>query len=244
MKNIVIEFNNVTFSYEKERVLQNLSFKIYENEMVTIVGPNGGGKTTLLKLISGLLTPDFGDIDLSTSNIGYVSQHSDLDNKFPISVFETVLLGRVKKIGLITKEDKEKALEALKDVGLEKIKNKPFNSLSGGQKQRVLIARALATEAKILLLDEPTSNIDIEIGKNLNSLLKKLKEKMTIILITHDTSFVSNITDRVFCINKHFKEHPLDVNIDNLIKSSYENEVALVRHDVNLKETGGENELY
>ena len=237
--NYKIEIKNLNFGYKKNfKILENVNIRIKENQLITVVGPNGGGKTTLLKLIAGLLKHDSGQIIIDGkphykySSIGYIPQQSQFDNKFPITVYEVILSGTIKPFGHYTKQDRATADKSMEEVGLQEYKDRPFSDLSGGQKQRVLIARALATNAKILLLDEPTSNIDAEIGRNLNVLLEKLSKTMTIILVTHDTGFVMNITDRVFCINKTVVEHPLDADFSKIISAAYSKESAMVRHDI------------
>jgi zinc transport system ATP-binding protein len=246
-ENYKIEIKNLNFGYKGHpSVLENVNVKIKENQIITVVGPNGGGKTTLLKLITGLLRPDSGEILIDGkpcskyTSIGYVPQHSHFDGKFPITVYEVVLSGRIRPFGYYNKKDKLVADKCIEEVGLNEFKDKAFSALSGGQKQRVLIARALATEAKILLLDEPTSNIDSEIGRNLNSLLKRLGSRMTIILVTHDTGFVTNITDRVLCINRKVVEHPVDSNFSDIVSSAYSSQSVLVRHDIEISNNSEE----
>ncbi|MBN1500486.1 MAG: metal ABC transporter ATP-binding protein [Spirochaetes bacterium] len=236
--NSKIVINDLSFSYGNNTVLKDINLTVKENQIITIVGPNGGGKTTLLRLIAGLLVPDKGKILINGNppksnfgNIGYVPQYSHFDNKYPITVFEVVLSGLIKPFGFYSKTDKLKTEELIEYAGLESVKNKSFNSLSGGQSQRMLIARALVSDADILLLDEPTSNIDSSNEKNLGNLLMNIREKMTILIVTHDTGFVSSITDRVFCINKHMVEHPIDLNLDEIISSSYGASTKVVRHD-------------
>jgi len=177
---------NLSFSYGNNKVLQDINFTIEKNQIITIIGPNGGGKTTLLKLIAGLLTPEKGEIlingkppKLNYGKIGYVPQHSHFDNKYPITVFEVVLSGLIKSIGFYSKADKLKTEEMIKYVGLESVKNNSFNSLSGGQSQRMLIARALVADADILLMDEPTSNIDSTNEKSLTTFIKNITKKIT-----------------------------------------------------------------
>lgn len=234
----IISIENLSFSYNHHPVLRNVNIDIYEKEIVSIVGPNGGGKTTLLRLILGLLKPKSGTIlvdgrpPAATSKIiGYVPQRARHDNSFPITVFETVLSGRVRPLGFYSKTDRLKAAQSLDEVGLSDFIREPFSSLSGGQMQRVLIARALTTDAGILMLDEPTSNIDPLAGDTLNSLLKKLNETMTILLVTHDTAFVANITDRALCINKTLVEHPADDNFCGMLASVYDDSPLVVRHE-------------
>ncbi|HOP62768.1 MAG TPA: ABC transporter ATP-binding protein [Spirochaetota bacterium] len=234
----IIYIKDLYFSYNGHPVLSGVNLDIYEKEIVSIVGPNGGGKTTLLRLILGLLKPKQGTIlvdgrppSAASRIIGYVPQRAHHDNDFPITVAETVLSGRIRPLGFYTKKDRLMAEKALAEVGLEGTGKESFNSLSGGQMQRILIARALVAEAKILMLDEPTSNIDHSAGENLNSLLRKLNQTMTIMLVTHDTGFVANITDRVLCINKKLVEHPADDNFCEMIASSYEDSPLIVRHE-------------
>lgn len=233
-----IEIKNLSFRYNSQLVLKDVNIKIKEKEIITIIGPNGGGKTTLLKLILGLLQIQSGSILIdgkptikSQKILGYVPQHTHYDMKFPITVFDVVLSGTVKQFGYYSKDDKVKVENTLKEVGLFDHKNELFSNLSGGQKQRMLIARALVTDAEILFLDEPTSNIDPSAENNLNSIIKKLSKSKTIILVTHDLGFVSNITDRVLCINKTVVEHPIDDQFSKVVASSYSFESSLVRHD-------------
>ncbi len=234
----IISIKNLCFAYSHYPVLSDVNIDIYEKEIVSIVGPNGGGKTTLLRLILGLLKPKSGTILVdgrppaaASQIIGYVPQRARHDNSFPITVFETVLSGRVRSFGFYTKTDRLKAAKSLDEVSLSDFFKEPFSSLSGGQMQRVLIARALTTDARILMLDEPTSNIDPSAGDTLNSLLKKLNETMTILLVTHDTAFVANITDRALCINKTLVEHPADDNFCGMLASVYDGNPLVVRHE-------------
>lgn len=223
-----ISIKDLSFAYGSNMVLENINVDINEKEMVTVVGPNGGGKTTFLRLIAGLLIPQKGSILINGvppkkdyGSIGYVPQHSHLDKKFPITVFEVVLSGMVRPLGFYSKEDKQLAEEILSYVGLQNLKHRVFSNLSGGQSQRMLIARALISNAQVLLLDEPTSNIDFAGEKDLGELLKNLSKTMTIIVVTHDIHFVSEITNQVFSINKHLVKHPPHKHISEIIASSY-----------------------
>jgi zinc transport system ATP-binding protein len=237
----IIRVDSVSFSYGSKPALEDVSLHIHEKEIVTIIGPNGGGKTTLLKVILGLLNPQAGrvlidgnPVSMAGSKLGYVPQYSVFDRSFPMTVFDVVLSGRIKPFGFYSKSDKDMALQSLEDVDLLDKKNMPFSSLSGGQTQRMLIARAVTTGAEILLLDEPTSSIDPVAEKNLHQLIGNLSEKMTILLVTHDTDFVSDITDRVLCVNQHVAEHPLDEKFSEVVSTAYGNKAKLVRHDVSL----------
>src|SRR3990167_8066794 len=170
MNNPIIQFKDVFFSYEKIFVLENVSFKISKGEFIGIVGPNGGGKTTALKLMMGFIKQNKGNISLfghspleMRTRIGYVPQVNSFDKQFPISALDVVLTGCTSKIsplGFMPKQIKQKALVALEQVGLIDYKNHLFGSLSGGQAQKTLIARALVSDPDLLLLDEPTANVD------------------------------------------------------------------------------------
>ena len=178
----VVNFKNVSFRYKNEEkpVVENLSFTIFEKDFISIIGPNGGGKTTLIKLMLALLTPDCGQIKLFSEDpiqtrtlVGYVPQHLNFDPLYPITAIDIVLMGRLKPkfIQFYSKSDMDISFQALRDVGIEELAKKSFANLSGGQRQRVLIARALASNCKMLVLDEPTSNLDKESQDFLYNLL-------------------------------------------------------------------------
>ena len=236
MARVRISVRDLSFSYgsSQENVLEGINFSIYDNEIITIIGPNGGGKSTLLRLMIGLIKPDRGVLQVR-GNIGYVPQHAGFDRHFPMTAFDVVLSGLVHRFGFYSRKDRIMAEKSLENVGLSSVRNKPVKTLSGGQTQRMLIARALVSDKDILLLDEPTSSIDPMAGSQLYSLIKTLSKKMTIVLVTHDTSFVSDITDRVFCVNRKLKEHPADSNFGNVIASAYGQHSRIVRHDLNLQ---------
>lgn len=208
----IIKADKVCFSYNKRSLdLTDVSFEVYENDYIGLIGPNGGGKSTLLKIILGLLEPDSGKIVVFGSNsksvrdrIGYVPQHSKIDLDYPISAWEVVMSGLLgnKKIGsLFNQREKEKAKEVLEDLKLFQIKNRAVGELSGGQRQRIMIARALVREPKLLLLDEPTNSVDGESGRDLFDILRKLNNKMAIITVTHDVDMISRHVKRIFCLN-------------------------------------------
>lgn len=211
--NPAVEFENVSFSYEDKRVLTNITFSIAENEYIGIIGPNGGGKTTLLQLLMGFLTPDAGRVRLfgkapaeSRQQIAYVPQVMRFDREFPISVLEVVLAGRLKNLtwyGKYPKADTEAALEALKKVNLYDFRHHAFGNLSGGQIQRTLIARALVTNPKLLLLDEPTANVDVHAEADIYRLIRELSSGMTVMMVTHDLQTVINEVDRILCVQNN-----------------------------------------
>jgi zinc transport system ATP-binding protein len=216
-ENFVIEIKNVYVRYKDFDVLEDINLNVKENDFLGIIGPNGGGKTTLLKTILGIIKPYKGEIKIlgeepqnARKFIGYVPQYVFFDMKFPITVWEVVLMGRLgrdKYFKKFTREDMEIAEMSLKYVEMEKSKDKKIGELSGGERQRVFVARALASQPKILLLDEPMANVDSPREKEFYELLKKLKEKLTIILVSHDIGIISAYVDKIACLNRKIYYH-------------------------------------
>ncbi len=209
-------FEGVTFSYGNHTVLREASFEIRRGEFTCIVGPNGGGKSTLLRLALGQLQPTAGRIRvfgraprMSGGLIGYVPQHVSLDASFPATVMDVVLMGRLKgrMRGPFRREDRDAARAALEQVDLEGLENRGLFQLSGGQRQRVLIARALATQAALLFFDEPTSHVDRPSEKEIYQLLRDLSRERTIVLVSHDMGVVPDISDQVLCVNRTLAVH-------------------------------------
>jgi len=197
----VISFRNVTFSYDKLPIIKEANFGVSPGEFVGIIGPNGGGKTTALKLILGFLKPQKGTV-LSEGNIGYVPQINSYDKQFPISTLEVVMTGclrQLSSLGKYPKEAYQKAHELLETFNLQDLKAHHFGSLSGGQAQKTLIARALISDPQILLLDEPTANIDAQTEKQIFTFLKTLKGKKTILIVTHNFDAIIQNVERVLC---------------------------------------------
>ena len=234
-----IIFENVSFAYKKINILEDVSFFIKKGEFTSIVGPNGGGKTTLLKLILGLIKQDTGKLLVlnksagkAREKIGYMPQYAHLDMDFPATVKDVVLMGRLsKKRFWFSKQDRIKAIKAIKEMGMQAYINTCFNELSGGQKQRVLIARALCSNPEILLLDEPTANVDQETEETLFSILHKLNKNMTILLVSHDIGFVSKHVKSVICVNRRVVVHPTTLINGAMIKDIYHSDLKMVRHD-------------
>ncbi len=209
----VISVRDLSFSYNKKTtVLKDVSFEIEKNDFVGIIGPNGGGKSTLLKILLGLLRPNKGkvlifgnDPDSARDKIGYVPQYNKIDLDYPITVKEVLLsgfLGR-KKIGSrFSNSEKQRALNILEELKLNNLKNKIIGQLSGGQRQRVFIARALVRQPKLLLLDEPTNSVDKASGRDLYDLLHELNKNMTIIIVSHDLGIISKHVNKIFCLNR------------------------------------------
>lgn len=211
-KQPVLEVSNLFFSFNaKDWALQDVNIEIQEKEFVGIVGPNGGGKTTLLKLILGILKPDLGEIRLFGTpiknhrrDIGYFPQIKDVDTDFPITVSETILGARIdtKVIGFVTKKDREIVERVMKVVDIFDLRNRKLNELSGGQRNRVFLARALASEPKILILDEPTAGLDVTLQKMFLETLQDLKKSMTILIVDHNLSLLEEYVDKFLCINR------------------------------------------
>lgn len=242
-----IEINNLAFSYDTVPVLEDVNLKVKHGEFATIVGPNGGGKTTLLRLLLGILKPVQGKIAVLGSTpekarlrVGYMPQHADLDPQFPVTVMDVVMLGRLGRRfgGRYSKEDRQLALKALAEVQLESMVRTAFSTLSGGQKQRALIARALCCNPEMLLLDEPTANIDPEVEENLLTILQELNQRMTILLVSHDMGFVSRVVKSVICVNRRVLIHPTSRVDGTLIKDVYGDDYCMVRHDHRCSEEG------
>ena len=205
---IDVQFENVAFAYGDVRVLERASFHIHRGEFVALVGPNGAGKTTVLKLVLGLERPNQGEVrilesspQLARSRIGYVPQMAGYDPTFPISVAEVVRMGRLKPMSRRRDSEEDAAVRtAMKQADIEDLADRPYSALSGGQRRRVLVARALAARPQLLVLDEPTANMDAESEGRLFKTLGELKGNTTVLIVTHDTGFVSALTDRVLCV--------------------------------------------
>ena len=235
-----ITLQDVSFSYGTVQVLENVCFEVDPLDSVCIVGPNGGGKTTLIKLILGLLHPNQGTIRIygekpedECRRIGYVPQYTQYDASFPISVRQVVSMGRLghSLTGRYSDNDRAFVAAALGDVRLDELADRPFASLSGGQRQRALIARALAAGGDILILDEPTANIDHESEQLFFELLGRLNKKMTVLMVTHEVGFASTFFKRIICVNKQVYIHPTSELTGELIKNMYGGDLQMIRHD-------------
>jgi zinc transport system ATP-binding protein len=208
---IALFFRDVCFAYEHQEVLHNVDLSVPDKSLVAVVGPNGGGKTTLLRLALGLLKPRRGTITIfgkmpehSRCNIGYVAQHLHFDPAFPVSVLDVVLMGRVDRywLGPYRKCDRAKAIEALEQVSLGHLSHRALSHLSGGERQRVLIAQALVSDPILLFLDEPTANVDTAVEHEIYDLLHKLNERMTIVVVSHNLNVVTHHASHIACVNR------------------------------------------
>lgn len=236
----VIEFDDVSFSYDGAPVLDHVNLAIRANEFVCLVGPNGGGKSTLLKLALGLLVPHVGRVRLlgtvpteSRRRVGYMPQHAQLDPQFPVTVMDVVLMGRLTaglRAGPFGRVDRRVAAEALREVDLYDCRGRVFSSLSGGQRQRVLIARALACQPEVLMLDEPTANLDLHVEERLYELLRELSRRMTVVIVSHDVGFVSQYVGRVVCVNRTVESHATGEVTGEVIAELYGRDVRMIHH--------------
>jgi len=238
-----VKLENVSVCYnDGNPVLEEVNLTIYENDFISIIGPNGGGKTTLLKVILGLIKPKKGLVRIFEKKpekvrnlIGYVPQHSTYERDFPVSVTEVVLMGRLEKAGFFkqfNQEDRKKVLQALNKVEMVDFKNKHIGSLSLGQQQRVLIARALVTEPKLLLLDEPTASVDTPMQTEFYELLVKLKKEMAIIIISHDLSAVSTYVEKIACLNRKLYYHNSKELPAEELEATYHCPVEMIAHGI------------
>jgi zinc transport system ATP-binding protein len=210
MQKSIINIQNLCFTYRVSLILDTINLNIYDKDFLAIIGPNGGGKSTLLKLIIGFLKPNKGKIEISKNQqLAYVPQNININIGFPITALEVVLMGLVhnKQFFSYTKAQKELALEALTKVDMHDFFNKKIEDFSGGQRQRIFIARALISKPSILLLDEPTASIDKIGQKKIYELLKILNKEMTIIVISHDLSVTLEYANRAAYLNQSLIMH-------------------------------------
>ncbi|WP_428605108.1 metal ABC transporter ATP-binding protein [Sedimenticola sp.] len=236
----VVSLENLSFSYGGPCVLDRVNLKVVEREFLGIVGPNAGGKSTLLKLMLGLLDPLRGKVRVlgerpqrSRTQIGYVPQYPQFSRDFPITVEQTVMMGRLGKSGIFghyRRRDREVARQAMRETEVLDLAARQLCTLSGGQLQRVLMARALACEPQILMLDEPTANIDMRIETEIFDLLKRFNRRMTIIVVSHDVGFISGYVNRVACLNRTLICHPTAAIDGDTIRTLYDADVKRVEH--------------
>lgn len=243
MKRPVITLDQVSFRYNGQDALRDISLEVYPADFMAVIGPNGGGKTTLLKLILGLLQPTAGRIQVfgqaparSRQRIGYVPQYGNYSRHFPLRVIDVVMSGCIQPASLFpwhTSITHKRATAMLQRLSIQHLANTPLAHLSGGQKQRTLIARALITDPDIILLDEPTASVDSEVEQDIYELLKELNTAKTILLVSHDIGFVSQYVNRVTCLNIASCTHPVD-DIKTGMDVHYEGRLQPISHHCKL----------
>ena len=241
MPSPIISIKDLNFAYDGSLTLKNVTLDIQPGEFLAIIGPNGGGKSTLIKLMIGLLKPNRGEVLVLgkpprkvSHHIGYVPQDVAINKAFPISVMDVVLMGRLRFHGRsrITKADRRSAHETLELLGIRSVAHRKIDDLSGGQREKVFIARALITDPDILILDEPTSNLDTTGRSELYVLLKELNTTKTIIVVSHDLMVLSSYVQAVACVNQEVHYH-CDAEItDAMLDMGYQCPVELIAHGV------------
>ncbi len=227
----VIKLSKVSFAYERSYILDGIDLTVVAGEFIAIVGPNGGGKTTLLKLLLGLLEPTHGEIRIfnlpprkARRFIGYVPQQGTVDRDFPVSALEVVLMGRLAPNSFFPRyqrADYQAAAAAMQAVGVGELADVRFSDLSGGQKQRTLIARALVGEPQLLILDEPTASVDPQVEQDIYELLAQLNKDVTIVLVSHDLGYVTTHLRKVAYLNRNLVVYPPGGNVSGNIPHWY-----------------------
>lgn len=230
---IILRLENVTVGYGQEPILKNIHFSVESTDFVGVIGPNGGGKTTLLRAIVGLLPPREGRVIFNgTKPPGYLPQITNIDTSFPISALEVVLSGLMAEkgfFGRFTRKDRQVAEQWLEFAQIAHLKNKSFGSLSGGQRQRVLLCRALVNNPELLLLDEPNTFVDNNFENDLYQMLKKLNEAIAIIMVSHDIGTISSYVKSIACVNRNLHHHKSNI-ITNEQLEAYNCPIQLITH--------------
>jgi zinc transport system ATP-binding protein len=237
----MIKVQNLSFSYGDVPVFQNVSFTVEPEDFVCLIGPNGGGKTTMLKLLLGILNGYSGSISIFKQSpekarplIGYMPQYIQMDPLFPVNVYDVVLGGLLgtHKSWFYTKTEYKKAEKVLSELGIAELGKRRFASLSGGQRQRALIARSLISEPRFLFLDEPASSLDPESGDSLYQLLQKLNSRMGIMVVSHDIDFVSHYVKRIICVSaRGLAVHNPEHLSGGILHELYDGTVKRVNHE-------------
>ncbi|NLF85973.1 MAG: ATP-binding cassette domain-containing protein [Lentisphaerae bacterium] len=236
----IIELEKVCCGYGSQEVLHNATFALPARSLTGIVGPNGGGKTTLLKLLLGLVTPHYGRVRVLgdtparvRSRIGYVPQHLLFDQRYPVSAGDVVLAGRIERhrLGPYRRRDRQIVGEMLERVGLADHANRCFAELSGGERQRVLVAQALAAEPELLLLDEPTANVDGRVAQELHALFARLAGQITVVMVSHNLSVVAAHASHILCVNRTTELHPASALVQGHFHTAAGDDLLFIRHD-------------
>ncbi|MGC9361254.1 MAG: metal ABC transporter ATP-binding protein [Anaerolineae bacterium] len=238
----VIRVEHLWAAYDHEAVLEDVNLTVYERDFIGLIGPNGGGKTTLLRVLLGLLSPLRGTVRImgkpaeeGRGAIGWVPQQAEFDRDFPIRVRDVVRMGRLGHRRLFQRyrpEDDRRVDSALEAVGLEKMAERALAELSGGQRQRVYVARALASDPAILLLDEPTAHLDVSASSSFYELLHELNQRITILMVSHDLTAISSYVKTVGCLSRRlYYQHGKTITPE-MLDASYQCPVDLLAHGV------------
>lgn len=234
----IITINNLSVRYDSVVALEHVDLDIFDNDFIGIIGPNGGGKSTLVKAIMGVV-PHTGTIEFAPSiyhrgkpHIGYLPQVSNFDKSFPISVGEVILSGLQGERGMFdryTKQDRVRVAELLDMVGLGELKNRAIGELSGGQLQRVMLCRAIISDPKILILDEPANFVDNRFENELYNILQQLSSKMTILMVSHDLGTISSVVRSIVCVNGHVHRHDSNIITAEQLRN-YDCPIQIISH--------------
>ncbi|MGC9503922.1 metal ABC transporter ATP-binding protein [Baaleninema sp.] len=237
-----IVVRHVWAGYDRDPVLEDINLVVEAGDFIGIIGPNGGGKTTFLKVLLGLIRPRQGTVEIfgrpverGRRFIGYVPQGSEFDREFPVRVRDVVRMGRLGRRPLLRRynaKDDEIVDRALKQVEMLEFVRTPIGQLSGGQRQRVYIARALASEPRVLLLDEPTASVDPKMQRNIYELLRELNETIPIVLVSHDLGAVSTYVKTIGCLNRRLFYHGEKQISAEMLEKTYQCPVDLIAHGV------------
>lgn len=235
----IVELKNVSAGYAGEIVLEDINIDIFGNDFIGIIGPNGGGKTTLLKVILGLIKPYKGTVRFhddrhgkSSDSVGYLPQINQIDQRFPISVIDVVLSGLMSKEGLFSRysgKQKKHAEDLLNQLGIFNLKKKNIGQLSGGQLQRVYLCRAVISSPHLLMLDEPNTFVDTKFETDFYEILKKLNKEMAIIVVSHDVGTISWYVKTIACVNRNLHYHPSN-HITQEQLASYNCPIQIITH--------------
>lgn len=242
MDDKIVALDHVWAHYEQMPVLEDVHLHLKPLDFVSIIGPNGGGKTTLLKVMLGLLKPTQGRIEIfgkapteSRQHIGYVPQQATLDKQFPINVWDATIMGRMghtPPFKRFSARDRDLTADALHKVKMYDLRHRPVGKISGGQQQRVLIARALVAQPKLLLLDEPTASVDAEIKRDLYELLQELNTQITIVMVSHDIGVISRYVKTIACLNRRLIYHDEKGVTPEMLAATYQCPVDLIAHGI------------
>jgi zinc transport system ATP-binding protein len=238
----LVEMRAVRAGYNGTPVLDDIDLTVYEKDFIGLLGPNGGGKTTLLKVLLGLIEPDQGSVRVlgrppreTRHRVGYVPQSVEFDSRFPVSVWDVALMGRLGARRILHRflaEDRHIVAESLRNVEMLDLSRRPIGELSGGQRQRVYIARALAAQPALLLLDEPMASVDPQVRTHLYDVLARINEKLAIVMVSHDVSAVSTYVKTIGCLNRRLYYHRERQITPEMLEEAYQCPVDLIAHGV------------